>query len=119
MTEPADVANEIIRRLRLLTVAVLVCLALCIGIGVFAITQSIQVGEDADRTTGALCALRVDLQSRVDQTETFLLSHPSGFAGIPRATLNQSLEGQKRTIAALRTLQCPPDSTAPAVQKNP
>lgn len=103
-----DVGEEIIRRLRWLTVAVLVCLALSVGVGVFAIVQAVQVGHDSDRTTAALCTLRADLQSRVDQSEQFLSKHPKGFAGIPAATIKQSLEGQQRTVTALQGLECPP-----------
>lgn len=109
MTERGgEVADAIIRQLRWLTVAVLLCLALSVSVGVFAIAQSIKVANDSDRTVAALCTFRADLQSRVDQTERFLVDHPKGFAGIPRATLQQSADGQRRTIVALRSLQCPP-----------
>jgi hypothetical protein len=70
--------------------------------------QSDRAARDADRTTGALCALRRDLEDRVAQTDKFLLEHPAGFAGIPAATLRASEQGQIRTIGALSNLKCPP-----------
>lgn len=72
--------------------------------------RATQAGHDADRTTGALCALRHDLEERVAQTDRFLLEHPKGFAGIPAATLRVSEQGQIRTIQALSNLKCPPPS---------
>lgn len=64
--------------------------------------------RDAERTTGALCALRHDLEQRVAQTDKFLREHSEGFAGIPVATLRNSEQGQIRTIEALSNLKCPP-----------
>jgi hypothetical protein len=64
--------------------------------------------RDAERTTGALCALRHDLEERVAQTNKFLHDHPHGFAGIPAATLRNGEQGQIRTIEALSNLKCPP-----------
>jgi hypothetical protein len=65
-------------------------------------------GQQTDRTTGALCALRHDLENRVAQTDKFLHDHPEGFAGIPAATLRVNEQGQLRTIEALAGLKCHP-----------
>lgn len=62
----------------------------------------------ATATNGALCALRIDLETRVATTEKFLHDHPGGFAGIPAATIRNSLTGQQHTIRALSGLTCRP-----------
>jgi hypothetical protein len=69
--------------------------------------QADHAAQESSRTTGALCALRHDLEDRVAQTDTFLHSHPNGFAGIPAATLRNGEQGQLRTIQALSNLTCP------------
>lgn len=107
MNGPSDIAHKLINRLRWLTFAVFVCLGLSVGVGVFAIVQSINVANDSDRTTAALCTFRSDLENRADQTDRLLALHPKGLAGIPAATLRQSVGGQRRTIAALSVLNCP------------
>jgi hypothetical protein len=58
------------------------------------------------RTTASLCALRHDLEQRVSDGEAFLIDHPRGIPGIPAKTLRQSIDGQRRTIRALRVVQC-------------
>lgn len=63
--------------------------------------------------TLALCALRNDLQDRVDQSEGFLKTNPNGFAGIPAATIRTTVSGQQRTILALSIVRCPKSSPMP------
>lgn len=58
------------------------------------------------RTHAALCTFLRDLKQRVDASNAFLAKHPEGFAGIPAATIRQSVTGQERTIKALSGLGC-------------
>ena len=67
-----------------------------------------RLADTTTRTNDALCNLRIDVRQRVAGAEAFLKDHPDGIPGIPVATLRQSLDGQRRTVAALSTLNCPP-----------
>lgn len=60
----------------------------------------------AARTHDALCTLRADLEQRVDSSRDFLKTHPDGIPGIPRATFDQGIANQERTIDALHELGC-------------
>lgn len=84
---------------RFVNIAMGALLGLLLG---FSVYQGILNAKQGD----ALCTFRKDLQERVRQSEGFLREHPQGFAGIPAATIRQSLEGQKRTIKALQPLAC-------------
>lgn len=106
--EGRNIAEQIQHQLRRLTWAVIACLVLSLAVGIFAIVLSTKISNETTRTTIALCTFRNDLASRVKQTEDYLVSHPKGFAGIPKATLVQSLHSQQRTVAALASLKCPP-----------
>jgi hypothetical protein len=55
----------------------------------------------------ALCALRHDLKNRVETSTTFLEKHPNGALGYSAAAIELQIEGQKRTIDALGSLNCP------------
>lgn len=67
-----------------------------------------EIRQQAAMTAGALCSLRSDLEQRVRSTEDFLRDHPRGIPGIPVATLKTSLDGQRRTVNALGSLDCTP-----------
>jgi hypothetical protein len=58
--------------------------------------------------TKALCALRADLQTRVNSTNAFLKGHPHGIPGISAATLRSGIVNQQHTIMALSTISCRP-----------
>lgn len=79
---------------------------LILGLLIFAIAQRRRTDEQSNRNAAALCALRSDLQRRVDSAEQFLIDHPKGIPGIPAATLRQQTVGQQRTIDALKVLRC-------------
>lgn len=69
-----------------------------------------RVDEQVDRnarSSVALCALREDLQLRVDGAEKFLAEHPDGLPGIPAKTIRDGAENQQRTISTLHVLKCP------------
>jgi hypothetical protein len=65
-----------------------------------------RVGDYSTETQGALCALRGDLEQRVERSREFLRDHPEGLLGIPASAIHVSLEGQERTVAVLGSLDC-------------
>jgi predicted negative regulator of RcsB-dependent stress response len=69
--------------------------------------QNQQIDEVAMANQQALCALRNDLERREETTERFLQEHPNGIPGISSQQLQESLENQRRTIRALRFIECP------------
>jgi hypothetical protein len=108
MTEPnnaipkasrASVETTIKRALVGLALATVVIYLIVIGVSAFVFIES-----NANRN--ALCALRSDLHSRVATSEAFLKTSPNGVAGIPAATIEATIEGQKKTIKALGSLSC-------------
>jgi hypothetical protein len=73
---------------------------------VFRVQDQNRLDQIATSTNEALCALKQDLQRRYDSGTEFLASNPDGIPGITRATIQQSLENQRRTLLALRQLDC-------------
>lgn len=65
-----------------------------------------EIKAESDRSTVALCALRDDLKTRIAGSEKFLLEHPKGWLGITPASIQQSIDGQQRTVIALSVLNC-------------
>jgi hypothetical protein len=104
--------TELQHSLRTLTWATVILYLTVIILGFIAyiarVNDTNRTEELAVQTTTVICALRADLQARVDSTEKFLRTHPNGFAGISAEALEAQMEGQQRTIAALSTLPCPP-----------
>lgn len=84
------------------------------GISVYLLAQNGQRIEALSSANAALCALRNDMANRIMQAEKFLQEHPEGFAGVPAATLRQSVDQQRRTVAALTVLRCPDAASAGA-----
>lgn len=71
-----------------------------------------QIADEARRTTDALCVLKVDLKGRVESSKAFLLSHPNGIPGISADDIQNSIDNQLSTIAALSIIKCStPDQT--------
>lgn len=94
-----SIGVQIKRALKVLTAATVV-LYLIVG-GVSALNYHNQsVTEDA------LCALRADLERRVEGSEKFLKEHPNGIKGISRATILTGIKNQEATIKALNSLSC-------------
>lgn len=108
-----DIASEIQRDLRRLTVATVI-LYLLLSCSVAYVTWSSRAQQDrvssgTERSTRALCALRSDLHSRVASSQAFLVAHPYGLPelGITVSFLQSSIDGQRRTITALGIVECP------------
>jgi hypothetical protein len=94
-----DVGQTIKRSLRWL-IGLTVALALALG-GVAFYTW-----DTASTSTRALCALRTDLERRVESSRTFLVEHPAGIPGIPVKTIQDGIRNQQRTIRALGGISC-------------
>lgn len=54
----------------------------------------------------ALCAQKFAAADQIRQTEKFVQEHPEGFAGLPPAALLRGLIGPKRTLVALKDVDC-------------
>ncbi len=55
----------------------------------------------------ALCSFKMDLQSRIVNSETFLRNHPQGIPGLAtRTDILTSIKNQKLTLASLSELHC-------------
>jgi hypothetical protein len=94
------------RRYRIIAWRQTVTSVLIVGLVIFGILLLKRTNHATSRTTASLCALRHDLEQRVSDGEAFLIDHPRGIPGIPAKTLRQSIDGQRRTIRALRVVQC-------------
>jgi hypothetical protein len=77
-----------------------------VGLVIFGILLLKRTNHEANQNTRALCALRHDLEQRVSAGGRFLADHPRGIPGVPAKTLRQSIDGQRRTIRALRSVDC-------------
>lgn len=81
------------------------------GIALIGVLNSNSTAQDVatnqQSTLSALCALRSDLETRVQSGNDFLSKHPGGIPGIPVATIRASNANEERTIIALSPLPCP------------
>jgi hypothetical protein len=82
-------------------------------IALIAATSLIVVFFRADRRTDenattlvALCALRDDIDLRIESSTKFLAEHPQGIPGIPASLIRQGLVNSKRTRTTLNVLDC-------------
>lgn len=112
--EEIDIATELQRTLRNLTratIALWFTLFVVVVSGAYVLKQQSDDSQrQSARNTGALCALREDLERRVAASQDFLIKNPRGFPGIPLATLQKSITDQQRSIVALSGLHCAPAS---------
>lgn len=67
---------------------------------------ALQTRHTASVNTDALCALRGDLQTRVDASTKFLKEHPRGFPGVGAVQIQMGIDNQQRTIDALSGIEC-------------
>jgi hypothetical protein len=99
MADPESVVNPIRKTLRLLVVATVV-------LYLFVIVVSGLAFSNSQRTEDALCAVRGDLEGRVEGSQDFLHEHPNGFAGISPAVIREGLQNEQHTIDALGSISC-------------
>ena len=83
-----------------------VAVALSIAANVAAMIANQHRIDDIQTSRVALCALRSDLERRVQTSEKFLKEHPAGIPGIPAKTIRDGIRNQQRTITALAALSC-------------
>lgn len=77
-----------------------------VGLVLFGIASRRHTDQQAVRNTAALCALRHDLQVRVQTSREFLIRHPHGIRDIPAKVIRDGMVGQERTIRALQVVKC-------------
>jgi hypothetical protein len=73
---------------------------------VFALWQVQGVASRGEEAHVAVCALRTDLERRVQASRKFLRENPEGIPGIPAATIQQGIDNQQKTIDVLGVLDC-------------
>lgn len=95
----SQAAAEVKKALRRLTIGIAI-----LYIGMLGTAGWVYMNSQSN--TDALCALRNDLQERVDNSEAFIEKHPNGFAGISPREIKDGINGQKRTIKALSGISC-------------
>jgi hypothetical protein len=102
MPDPDSIITPIKKSLRNLQIATGVLIVVLIAVAGYAYFQ-------ADRTTAALCDVRVALQTDVDQSKEILETNPEVIEnlGIPPEIIEQQTADQQRTIDALEPLNCP------------
>lgn len=76
---------------------------------IYMVNQNHNGAREGHASKIALCVLKADLRKRVRDGNQFLLQHPKGAFGIPRATILQSIVNQQKTLKALDVLICPPE----------
>lgn len=112
-----DVAKAILTGIRRLTYATIVLygivFAVVAGVWVDSGNKADALERTTDQTTAALCTFRADVKSRADATAAYLEAHPEGFPGVTPEQLRQGLDGQRRTVKALRKLNCPRPTPTP------
>lgn len=94
-----------LRRLWLSTVGLFVLL---VALFVLGYVDALNKQDDLRKAATALCALRHDLEARVQSSRDFLAEHPDGIPGISRAAIEKSIRDQTRTIDTLSNLDCEP-----------
>lgn len=95
---------------RTVQVVAFMALALVFGLvairGIHANQLGAVVAANQQANTRALCAMRSDLQNRVDTASELLMTHPRGIAGIPAAVIQTTIVNEQHTIKALSPLSC-------------
>lgn len=107
LTVPAaPAAPALPRRYLYPLVALMVSVALLAGSSAYFFVANNERAAEGRQAHDAICALRADLVNRVAAGRAFLAEHPQGIPGIPAATLQTSIDGQVKTIAALSEVDC-------------
>jgi hypothetical protein len=87
---------------------VLVIVAFCAGaVLVASFVRSNERSDKNETALIALCALRVDLDLRIESSQKLLTETPRGpIFGTPRSVIKSSLTSSQRTREALDVLEC-------------
>lgn len=74
-----------------------------VGVGV---RGNRQLGHEGREAHDALCALRVNLSSRIDRSVTFLKNHPHGFDSISGDEIRIGIKNDRTALRALSVVKC-------------
>lgn len=104
------------RRLLILGTAKLVILQSVTFLGLLAavVLLLVQLGTirrlslEGKQAHDGLCVLKDDLQRRIDDSRSFLKTHPAGIPGISATVILTSISNQEQTLASLAPITCPP-----------
>jgi uncharacterized protein YkwD len=119
MTDASPVQTAL-RRLTMWTVVLYVLLATAAGASFYIRSLDIaRIERQSDRNVTAFCALRHDLERRIEDGLRFLEEHPGGIPGISAEQLRQSIQDQRVTVRALSIVVCPPEPVEGSVVVSP
>jgi hypothetical protein len=108
MTNDVSPLQKALKRLTTWTVVLYLLLAFVAGAVFIARQSDIQrVAAQSARNVAAFCALRHDIERRIEDSQAFLDEHPSGIPGIPAKQIRESIQAQRETIRALSVVVCP------------
>lgn len=111
------IASELNSALGKLVVATIVLYLVVLGVVVYvwhdANAKRADIARIALSTNTSLCTVRQDLERRVSDSRHFLAEHPNGIAGIPPATIRQSIRNEEGTVHALSSLRCTTPAPTP------
>jgi hypothetical protein len=100
-----------VRRNRSLMVSVAVVVAAVVAVNYDDSSDQQQIDIVASETKTALCALRLDIETRSKSTQEFIDGIRTGrrepIPGISIADLQRSVNSQQSTLEALKPLDCP------------
>lgn len=92
---------------KMLAAALVGALVAWFGIVGYVFLNSRERIDRSETAVVALCALRVDLDKRIESSEALLYENPSGTVfGIPRSVITSSLQNSRRTRKTLNILDC-------------
>lgn len=88
-----------------------VVLTVAVGLAFFFLTSNYAHNRNVEsqrfeQVRSALCQIRAETHQRILSTESFLRTHPQGFAGLSAATIRNGLVGPRTTYEALTKLNC-------------
>lgn len=84
----------------------LISLLVTAGLGAYYLQKIHDIAEKNTQARRALCALRDDLDKRIEGSQNFLDEHPNGIPGIPASLIRQGLSNSRRTRETLEVLDC-------------
>jgi uncharacterized ion transporter superfamily protein YfcC len=107
MTNDVSPTQKALKQLTHWTVVLYLLLALTAG-ATFVIRSAdlARVQTQSERNVAAFCALRHDVERRIEDSQAFLDEHPNGIPGIPPEQIRDSLRAQRETVRALSIVVC-------------
>lgn len=109
-----EVLKSVRRTLRVLIASTIVLMIAVGALAGYAITK-------ANSTEDSLCALRVNAQEQIVESQSFLNDNPKGIPGISPEVIRAGIDRQQAVVNALSNLSCqaPPadTTTTPAPDK--